>query len=90
MSEQTHTRIVQINVLLLFVLCLIYAGPFAPAFAEAPARDDRHVSDCATLTGIAEARCKRHEHMYEKCHAIRGEAHHECDRQFIAADPYQF
>lgn len=87
MSEQTYTRIVQIVVLLLLVLGLIYAGPFAPASAQAPARDDRHVSDCATLAGIAKARCERHERMYEKCHAIRGEAHHECDRQFIVANP---
>lgn len=87
MSEQTYTCIVQIVVLLLLVLGLIYAGPFAPASAQAPARDDRHVSDCATLAGIAKARCERHERMYEKCHAIRGEAHHECDREFIVANP---
>lgn len=88
MSEQTYTRIVQIIVLLLFVLGLIYADPFPPASAQAPAkRDDRYVSDCTTLAGISKARCERHERMYEKYHAIRGEAHHECDRQFILASP---
>lgn len=39
MSEQTYTRIVQIVVILLFVLGLIYAGPFAPASAQAGAGD---------------------------------------------------
>ncbi len=88
MSEQTYTRIVKIIVLLVFVLGLIYADPFPPASAQAPAkRDDRYVFDCTTLAGISKARCERHERMYETCHAIRGEAHHECDRQFIVANP---
>ena len=88
MSEHTYTRIVQAVVLVVFVLGLIYTSPFAPASAQVPAkRDDGHVSDCTRLPGIARARCERHERMYEKCHAIRGEAHHECDRQFIVANP---
>lgn len=49
-----------------------------------PAHAQRgHVPDCSQFEGIRKARCERHEKMYDKCHAIRGEAHHECDRQFL-------
>ena len=46
-----------------------------------------HMPDCSTLEGIRKARCERHEKMYDKCHAIRGEAHHECDRVFLIVNP---
>lgn len=67
MSEQTYTRIVVTVVLILFLLGLIYAEPFATARAQTQAkRDERHFPDCATLAGIARARCERHERMFDK------------------------
>jgi hypothetical protein len=47
MSEQTYTRIVVTIVLMLFLLGLIYAEPFAPAHTYVQVnRDDGHVWDC--------------------------------------------
>lgn len=74
MSEQTYTRIAQAVILVVFVLGTLYADPAASASTggqPSAKRDERHFADCATLAGIARA---------------RGEAHHECDRQFILAN----
>ena len=55
-----------------------------PAFAQ---RGGGHIPDCNTLEGLKKARCERHTRMYDKCHEIKGEGHHECDRQFLVANP---
>lgn len=74
------------------MLLVITLATLLPLVAEAqsgrtaPVRQG-HNGDCSKMTGIAQARCERHERRYEKCHAIRGESHHECDRQFIVANP---
>jgi hypothetical protein len=68
-----------------FLLVLVL-GALLPLVADA--RGERgHHGDCSRITGIKQAHCERHEWMYGKCHAIRGEAHHECDRQSILANP---
>ncbi|MDZ7855814.1 hypothetical protein [Sphaerotilus sp.] len=46
-----------------------------------PAR--AHEVDCAGRTGIALARCERHQKMAAQCGPIQGEAHFACDRQFL-------
>ena len=50
-------------------------------------RGGGHIPDCNTLEGLKKARCERHTRMYDKCHEIKGEGHHECDRQFLIANP---
>ena len=50
-------------------------------------RGGGHIPDCNTLEGLKRARCERHTRMYDQCHHIKGEAHHECDRQFLLANP---
>jgi hypothetical protein len=52
-------------------------------------RGDGHIPDCNTLQGLKKARCERHTRMYDKCHAIKGEAHHICDREFLIAHPLE-
>lgn len=52
-----------------------------PAFA--------HVSDCAKQQGVAKARCDRHAEMYKKCGTLKGDAHYDCDRAFLLANPLQ-
>lgn len=46
-----------------------------------------HVGDCTKKDGVEKARCERHEKMAEKCGAIKGPAHHVCDRDFLLANP---
>ena len=46
-----------------------------------------HDADCATLEGIGKARCERHQRMSGKCSPIKGEAHIDCDRDFLIANP---
>jgi hypothetical protein len=57
------------------------------AAVPAAAQQHGHHADCKALDGLKKARCERHEKMFAKCHAIAGEAHHECDREFIVANP---
>ena len=37
--------------------------------------------------GFDKVRCERHEKMFEKCGSIKGPAHHQCDRDFLVANP---
>lgn len=46
-----------------------------------------HVGDCSQRSGIAKARCERHEKMFAKCGSIAGEAHFVCDREYLLAHP---
>jgi hypothetical protein len=46
-----------------------------------------HDADCAMLGGIGKARCERHQRMSGKCSPIKGEAHLDCDRDFLIANP---
>ncbi len=46
-----------------------------------------HTVDCTRVEGIDKARCERHSVMYLKCGLVKGEAHHECDREFLVANP---
>ena len=46
-----------------------------------------HVSSCQKRDGVERARCERHEKMFEKCGGIKGAAHHQCDRDFLLANP---
>jgi hypothetical protein len=71
---------------------LVAFGTLLPVVANPQSEPSRqageaHHGDCGKMTGIKRARCERHARMYEKCHAIRGEAHHECDREFIRCNP---
>ena len=52
-----------------------------------PAR--AHEFECGKEAGIQKLRCERHEKMYAKCGAIKGEAHFVCDREFLLAHPLQ-
>lgn len=47
----------------------------------------QHDFACAKRAGIEKARCERHEAMFAKCGPLKGEAHHACDRDFLAAHP---
>ena len=61
-------------------LALLIAGlGTPPAFA--------HEVDCKGKSGIALARCERHQKMAAQCGSISGEAHFVCDRQFLLANP---
>ncbi|QJR15161.1 hypothetical protein [Usitatibacter palustris] len=48
-----------------------------------------HTSDCTRFEGIDKARCERHSTMFLKCGMVKGEAHHECDREYLVANPLQ-
>jgi hypothetical protein len=69
---------------LALVASLLVTALAAPA-VTAPKKS--HVGDCTARTGIARARCERHERMYAKCGPIKGEAHFVCDREFLLAYP---
>jgi len=76
-------------VVVLLVITVAALLPFAVNAQNdrTPQAREGHHGDCSNMTGIKQARCERHEKMFEKCHAVRGEAHHECDREFILANP---
>jgi len=46
-----------------------------------------HVGDCAKKSGVEALRCERHMKMAEKCGPLQGEAHFQCDREFLLANP---
>ncbi len=48
---------------------------------------DSHVGDCGKKEGINKARCERHETMAAKCGAVKGDAHFQCDRDYLLANP---
>lgn len=76
-------------VVMLLVITLVTLLPLvaeAQSGRTAQVREE-HSGDCSKMKGIKQARCERHELMYEKCHAIRGEAHFVCDSDFIKANP---
>lgn len=50
-----------------------------------PAR--AHAVDCTGRAGIDLARCERHRRMAQRCGPIQGEAHFDCDREFLLAHP---
>jgi hypothetical protein len=52
-----------------------------------PVHAQGHVGDCSKKEGVEKARCERHQKMAEKCGALKGEAHHVCDREFLLANP---
>ena len=53
----------------------------------AAAAQRSHGDDCTKLEGVKKARCERHERMFDKCGPIKGEAHFDCDRDFLIANP---
>ena len=55
--------------------------------AVADKKIDSHVGDCVKKEGINKARCERHETMAAKCGAIKGDAHFQCDRDYLLANP---
>jgi hypothetical protein len=63
------------------LFALLVSAFVTPCFAQS------HVSDCNKKDGVDKARCERHEKMAEKCGAIKGPAHHTCDREFLLANP---
>jgi len=52
-----------------------------------PVQAQSHHGDCSTQSGIAKARCERHEKMFAQCGPVKGDAHFECDRQYLLANP---
>ena len=63
--------------------CLLI-GLYCAVAAAAP---QSHVGACDQKDAVEKARCQRHEKMFEKCGAIKGPAHHACDREFLLATP---
>lgn len=82
-DARRSTRIAVLSLALAALLPFVASGQSEGRHVAQPG----HHGDCGKMTGIKQARCERHERMFEKCHAIRGEAHHECDRQFIVNNP---
>ena len=71
-------------------LLLSVASSFAHEAAKPTAPDkksDSHLSDCGKKEGINKARCERHEAMATKCSAIKGDAHFQCDRDYLMVNP---
>jgi len=46
-----------------------------------------HPVQCDKAAGIDKLRCERHEKMAAQCGPLKGEAHHDCDRSFLIANP---
>ena len=46
-----------------------------------------HTGDCSTQSGVAKARCERHEAMYKQCYLLKGDEHFACDRTYLLANP---
>jgi hypothetical protein len=80
-----QTRPACVRLVLLLCHALLLAVPVAAA-AQA-VHPKSHVPDCSTRSGIDKARCERHTHMFAKCGAVQGEAHFDCDREFLLANP---
>ncbi len=69
-----------------FFTAAVLATSFAMAYSS-PTAAQGHVGDCVKKEGVEKARCERHQKMAEKCGALKGEAHHVCDREFLIANP---
>jgi hypothetical protein len=48
---------------------------------------NNHVADCSKKAGVEALRCERHMKMAEKCGPLKGDAHFQCDREFLLANP---
>ncbi len=47
----------------------------------------QHKVECDGKEGVEKARCERHVGMAKKCGEIKGEAHFQCDRDYLIANP---
>jgi hypothetical protein len=65
-------------------LALLAALQLSPAGLPAATA---HEMSCDKRVGVDLARCERHERMFAKCGPIKGEAHFDCDREFLLAQP---
>ncbi|MBL8522515.1 MAG: hypothetical protein JNN20_02380 [Betaproteobacteria bacterium] len=66
-------------------VCLIATSLLMLASTNSHA--DKHVGDCSKKTGVEALRCERHMKMAEKCGPLKGDAHFQCDREFLLANP---
>jgi hypothetical protein len=69
---------IQLAVLMVAGASLLHGGPV---------QAQSHHGDCSKQSGIAKARCERHEKMFAQCGPVKGDAHFECDRQYLLANP---
>lgn len=68
-----------------FSVCLIASGLLLLASTNSHA--DNHVGACGKKSGVEALRCERHMKMAEKCGPLTGDAHFQCDREFLLANP---
>lgn len=66
--------------------CLIAAALLTLA-AAGNSHANSHVGDCGKKSGVDALRCERHIKMAEKCGPLKGDAHFQCDREFLLANP---
>lgn len=46
-----------------------------------------HEMQCDKRTGLDRARCDRHVGMFGQCGPLKGDAHFDCDRDYLLANP---